>query len=305
MDSSPCGDWVAYKDEKCLKIFADRNFQTYESAKAICALSDREASPAVITIHSQDEQNFLENLLFNVNKVVHPVWIGAVLDSFTKKFQWENRRGAMKYENFAKLKNQVNYNCAEMISDGDQKGKWIDTLCASKNIVVCQKGQTKQVDNDIKKEFESFKKEFQQYKQQIESKLQTLQNSVPIGFVYVQLPSQSDPHSIWPNLKWQDITSLYANSFFRALGDKTAPFGKFQEEDAPNLVQVNVDVMKNYKDYDHRTVLTPGHWSDSILSGASALTHSNNTNYHYLKFFVQREEVRPQNTAVKIWKRIQ
>lgn len=168
MDTRPCGDWVAYKDEKCFKIFADRNFQTYESAKAICALSDKEATPAVITIHSQDQQNFLENLLFNVSQVAHPVWIGAVLDSFTKTFQWENRRGAMRYENFPKFKNETGYNCAEIISDGDQKGKWIDTSCASKNIVVCQKRQTKQVDNDIKKEFESFKKEFQQYKQQIQ-----------------------------------------------------------------------------------------------------------------------------------------
>lgn len=211
MDKSPCDDWVAYKDEKCLKIFAERGLQTYENAKAICALSHENANPTVLTIHSQDQQNFIENLLFKVNKVVNPVWIGAVLDSFTKKFQWENKRGAMKYENFAKLKNQIGYNCSEIIPDGDQKGKWIDTLCTNKNIVVCQKEQTKQDDNDMKKEFQNFKKEFQEYKQQIESKLQSLQNSVPIGFVYVQLPKQSDPHSIWSNLKWQDVTSLYGN----------------------------------------------------------------------------------------------
>ena len=70
-------------------------------------------------------------------------------------------------------------------------------------------------------------------------------------------------------------------------------------------MQVDVDVVKNYKHYDRQTVLTPGHWSDSILTGVNASGHIDNAYYYYLKFFAQKEEVRPQNTAVKIWKRIQ
>lgn len=56
-------------------------------------------------------------------------------------------------------------------------------------------------------------------------------NPIPIGFIYVQLPHQSEPNEIWSNVKWQEVTSQYANLFFRVEGDKTKKFnGGTQEE---------------------------------------------------------------------------
>jgi hypothetical protein len=70
---SPCDDWEPYKDEKCIKIFDKVAAQ--EDAVKTC--SQLESSSTLITIHSEEEQNFLSNLLFKVHKTVENVWIGA------------------------------------------------------------------------------------------------------------------------------------------------------------------------------------------------------------------------------------
>ena len=71
--SSPCGDWDPYKDEKCVKIFHD--MLTYEDAVKACHLADAEAN--LLSIRSTEEQEFAENLLFKVHKVVNPLWLEA------------------------------------------------------------------------------------------------------------------------------------------------------------------------------------------------------------------------------------
>jgi hypothetical protein len=55
-------------------------------------------------------------------------------------------------------------------------------------------------------------------------------NLIPIGFIYVQLPNQKVPNEIWPSMTWANISTQYANIFFRVLGDKTGPFEQIQEE---------------------------------------------------------------------------
>ena len=52
--NSECGDWTAFKDEKCIKVFAHLNLRTYESAKLICT-SQKADHPKLVMIHSKEE----------------------------------------------------------------------------------------------------------------------------------------------------------------------------------------------------------------------------------------------------------
>lgn len=47
----------------------------------------------------------------------------------------------------------------------------------------------------------------------------------PIGFVYFQLPLQSDPSALYPNTTWTNISATYAGAFFRAEGGNATAFG--------------------------------------------------------------------------------
>ena len=122
-NTSACGDWVVFKEEKCLKLYVDKDLQTYENAKQICA-SQEIGNPTLIMINSKDEQDFIENLLFNVNKVVEAVWLGARKDPKTKKFHWDDKTEPIfNFENWTELKNETEYECAEIIPDGKPRGK--------------------------------------------------------------------------------------------------------------------------------------------------------------------------------------
>lgn len=54
--------------------------------------------------------------------------------------------------------------------------------------------------------------------------------TVPIGFIYVQLSEQQEPHHLWPNMIWSDVSFQYAGLFFRVLGGDSAHFNVTQEE---------------------------------------------------------------------------
>ena len=54
------------------------------------------------------------------------------------------------------------------------------------------------------------------------------QNPVPIGFIYVQLPNQPEPKTLWPTVEWKSVSSDYSGHFFRVEGGNAAPFGQKQ-----------------------------------------------------------------------------
>ncbi len=80
MDSS-CGDWASYKDEKCFKVFDKVGLQTHDEAEKIC----QEEKSNLLSIHSLEEQEFLNEFIFTKSKVVDNVWIEAKFDN--KKFR--------------------------------------------------------------------------------------------------------------------------------------------------------------------------------------------------------------------------
>src|SRR5689334_18333966 len=84
---------------------------------------------------------------------------------------------------------------------------------------------------------------------------------VPIGFIYTQLPGQSEPKDIWLNMVWSDVTPDYDGLFFRAQGGKSLSFGQVQNENSPRLIAA-----KHVYDTrgDDLLDIKPGVWSRPI-----------------------------------------
>lgn len=121
---------------------------------------------------------------------------------------------------------------------------------------------------------------------------------VPIGFIYVQLSGQPEPSNIWPTVTWTEITSEYAGLFFRALGSGSASFGYIQAENSPRLTEVSNTLVGSV--FNDLQIPVNGGWSSWISTGStSAVSH------WALQFLVSTGEVRPRNSAIRIWKRSQ
>ncbi len=52
---------------------------------------------------------------------------------------------------------------------------------------------------------------------------------IPIGFIYIQLPLQQRPRTIWPNYNWTDISAEYSGLFFRPLRGNSSRLEEIQE----------------------------------------------------------------------------
>jgi hypothetical protein len=121
-----------------------------------------------------------------------------------------------------------------------------------------------------------------------------IQNPFPVDFIYVQLPNQKSPSQIWPWMEWKDITSSYEGLFFRAYGGGSASFGQVQEENSPRLVAMK---MEQGSWYNEINVEANNQYSPRIHSNAYGDEWA-------MRVKVSSGEVRPRNTAIKIWQRI-
>lgn len=98
-------------------------------------------------------------------------------------------------------------------------------------------------------------------------------------------------------MEWIEITSDYAGLFFRVLGKGSESFGAAQAENSPKLTKVN-RVMR-LTALDETTVFGDGTASTGVSSGATGGA------LHWgLSFTLSNGEVRPRNTAIRIWKRV-
>ncbi len=120
---------------------------------------------------------------------------------------------------------------------------------------------------------------------------------MPFGFIYVQLPNQPEPLELWPTVRWSDITAEYAGLFFRAEGGGSANFGNIQDENSPRLTSVNGRLVLNTA--VDSILVTANNAPSPILSAGATGAAS-----HWgLSFTVSSGEVRPRNSAVRIWMR--
>jgi uncharacterized protein involved in tolerance to divalent cations len=277
-DSEQCGDWEPYKDDKCFKIIDKVTSQ--DDAEKACTLLGN--SSTLITIHSEEQQEFLSNLLFKTHKTVENVWIGAKYTS--NKIKWNDNSDA-SFTNWAagSPRNENGYECIQMMADASSVGKWINAPCQKNNLIVCQKMQTWSL-------------------AQVQIRLLDLiENPVPVGFIYVQLPSQPEPKTLWSKVEWKDVTSDYAGLFFRAEGGGSEAFGHVQVENSPRLVAVDTENANEVVTAcrTNCSVLANGLFSQYIWTGKEGTG-----NHLAMKLKVSSGEVRPRNQAVRVWKRV-
>ncbi len=173
-----------------------------------------------------------------------------------------------------------------MNSDETSVGKWSDVLCGKKNLVICQKMQTWTLSHLQK------------------LLLNTIKNSFPIGFIYVQLPNEKSPTEIWPWMTWNDVSSAYAGVFFRVSGGEAASFGQVQDKYIPRITSTNyTSSWSKYSKCKSSIDLTKS-GSDCIKTGyfkGGNSTYQDGTSELIIN--VSSGEVRPRNMAIRVWKR--
>ena len=86
MTESLCGDWHQFKDIKCIQIADKDNLHNFEDSEKICSQMDKTST--LITIHSAEEQEFINEYLFKTNKIVDNVWIGLKYNN--NAFEWKD-----------------------------------------------------------------------------------------------------------------------------------------------------------------------------------------------------------------------
>lgn len=124
---------------------------------------------------------------------------------------------------------------------------------------------------------------------------------VPIGFIYVQLPRQPEPRSIWSQITWQDVTSAYAGQFFRAEGSGSAPFGENQGDYTRQISDVETKSRDYNDNYPHSIQVPATGWSPWVRTSYDA--DEGALHYESARYYHPNVEVRPKNTAIRLWKR--
>ncbi len=134
-DSSQCGDWQQYKDEKCVKILGADKILSFDDAVKACLQADN--GSYLLTMHSKEEQDFISEFLFKTNKIVENVWLGLKKDN---NFKWSDGSN-LDFANWltGNPSNKSDHNCVQMLPESSPIGKWSDSPCIKKNIAVCQK----------------------------------------------------------------------------------------------------------------------------------------------------------------------
>lgn len=255
-------------------------------------------------IKTPEQQKVISNLLSTIG-LVDNIWLGAhvVKDNVL----WIDN-DILKYANWAEKgpRRKAGY-CVQMMSDEEAQGQWIDVPCGRKNLVVCQ--GLSQVANKNGYHYNyynvPFIEELKRIKESLEkteNRLKELEgNPIPMGFIYTQLPGQTDPSCLWPQLSFEDVTAEYAGYFFRAQGGTSSAFGAPQEESSPRLSAVFGEHSYEVRPTLGEVLLRPG-WSGNVFAGYEPQSGTGQ-GWAVMRFKTDAAEVRPKNMAVKIWRR--
>ena len=246
-------------------------------------------SSTLITIGSLNEQKFIEKLVQKYNTLSDRVWIGLEWNDNT--FKWMDGSNG-SYENWDENADKNGNNkCVQMAINGVSFGKLSDDDCNRKYLTVCQKKQ-------------SSKTVFQYQLNNLTKIVEKLSLEViPIGFLYTQLPDQSSPQQLWPSLQWTEVTQQYAGLFFRAEGSGSLPFGQTQPSNQSWISDIwswSQNAYKENGNYELDIGLKEGEWT-RFYPGSK---FPNWPMFYSLRFYTTSAEVRPKNTAIKIWKRV-
>ncbi|CAG2172292.1 unnamed protein product [Oppiella nova] len=282
--------WEPYLEKKCFKILPDE-LKNYDLAQDLC--NKQGSGATLLTIHSQQEQDFLSDLLFTKYKIVDSVWIGASVSD--KKMTWVDE-STDDYTNWEPSEpSDAANDCVQMEPAPPNTGKWVDVACNKQNKVVCQNGQQSTHD-DIQRRIDELQANQTNMKQTILDLTDELININILGGMINelrtnqtnmrQLPNQPEPTVLWPKMYWCNVTPSYAGLFFRAEGGASEKFNGTHDK------AIN-ETARTYH-------ITPGTTTNDLYAGS----WGGGLNLNFMNFLVSAAEVRPDNQAIRIWKRI-
>ncbi|CAG2167315.1 unnamed protein product [Oppiella nova] len=187
IDLNICGDWIAYRKQKCIKILPIRG--TYNEAIVNC----QQDNANVITINDQDEQEFMMDILQEFNTTADRAWANHPTDSAYAN--WEDIPDTKYYRNRNEIPIHISLS-------GINYGKWYDERLSRKALIGCEKRQEWTV-GLLSAALESVVKVVNQLNEQVKMGHTRV---IPEGFVYIQLNNQSEPRDLWPWANWTDVT---------------------------------------------------------------------------------------------------
>ena len=143
-----CGNWQTFNYQKCFKVINEEKLMTYEEAVELCSKAANGST--LITIHSNEEQEFIVKYVFETRKIVDSVWLG--LKNSSNSFEWIDKT-FVEFGNWANGSpgNKSDHKCVEIMSDSSPIGKWADIQCTKRNIAICQRSPVLTVEYLMKK----------------------------------------------------------------------------------------------------------------------------------------------------------
>ena len=248
---------------------------------------------------------------------------------------WTDQTINMRIGTKMLIKNGIN-KCVQMSMSNSDLGKWSDDECTRKYLMACQKKQASK--NNMQKDLSNLTRIIESHQSRLESleagklkldqdiisenkfieshgsRLDSLDSdrnsmkadisslkdsSMPIGFLYIEIPNQSSPEQLWPSLQWTDVTTQYAGLFFRAEGGDSSSFGDIQEDNTRRLKFV--ETSRYYSTGSKETKV--GSWTD-MYRVDDVSDKVDLSNAPDIRFYISGGEIRPRNMAMRIWKRI-
>ena len=295
-----CGDWDQYKGSKCIKILKKK--ETAERALNECLKLDNSSS--LITIRDNEEQEFINKLLKKYTNISMFAWIGRKYNG--KEYKWVDGMDS-EFDNWSdEAVKEGEEPCAKMSLMKGMFGKWIDSTCKRRALIVCQRRPELSLSSlkDIIQNMSDII-ERQQNSLEVTEKINNEQQAqinsmIPLGFVYTQLPNQSAPQEIWPNMNWTEVTDEYSGLFFRAEGGTSLPFGQIQHA---NQSWISNQYIQEFNSRYSSTSYSPAANHPAHYEGWTYMAYQG---YGLRQFgwYTTEGDVRPRNTAVKIWKRV-
>lgn len=240
----------------------------------------------MVSIDIKRKQDFVEKYLKS-EKILKNAWIGLA----HKKngiYEWADESDYV-YKNWAagSPKNKPDYCVQIQTANNTNFGKWSDVLCSdtSPMHVMCEKFQRIWSPKQAQMKITNFLKK------------SLLYPSIPLGFIYVQLPHEKPPKDIWPTLNWVEISSTYKGVFFRVVGGNASSFGDVQAASAPRITNAYRKVDGDI--YEGIIIPSDGSESGPVYSGS----YNKYAVHQGVSFKQSVDEVKPINMAIKIWKR--
>ncbi|XP_037051088.1 uncharacterized protein LOC119085013 [Bradysia coprophila] len=270
-----CGnDWITYKDDLCLKIFF-KPMSYSEAAKFCSDQSDLMYSPSLIRVKPLQLYSYLAQIGQFTN---NSIWIGQIDSNANACLQIEPRTSTLQRVHCS----QMNLPLCQKSPDWTTEDV-MRKITINHNSIVALSSSLAPIEAAIKK------------MTNIQDSLVALtSNLIPVGFIYIQYRKQSSPTALWPTMIWTDVTSEYAGQFFRALGGDSAGWDEVQQSCSPSISKID-NIRSDV--YAHAITLPTNGYSARLFTGKWEQTGT------ATQFHVAGCEVRPINSAVKIWKR--